>query len=559
VFLADETPTLRFQVDSRVCAVASASPVSLVSGTQLCSRYVLEELIGCGGMSLVFRARDLHGALSEDGVPIPIAIKTLRPEFCGNPWAVAGLEREFRQMRRLSHPNIARVFDLCRDGDVWFITMQLLEGPTAKAWGATSHEPEVALRIIDGCCAALEHAHARGIVHGDLKPTNVIVAEYGTAIVIDFGSLPEAGGPFPVAGHRDSIATPAYASPQILIGREGEERDDVFGVACLSYALLTGGGHPFGGRPAYENGRIKSAPTYDHRLAPEVFSVLERGLSGERDGRHASISEFRLKLAAAGTVGRPAISSLSRGGSIRLDAPPAADGHLAEGPGTALVPWTATPKVGGRSSWRTTIRAPLVVLGFAFGAIALFLRLGTTGTDGQANVTAAANPNSNSNAKAMRSPSSASDNESVAAALSPPVVAARPLAQANGVVSFTTTTIRAAAEQSVLAIALRRSGRTANRGAYRWRVTTHGAGAGHEFAGARTGLDRFNEGQAVRTLFIPLIKDPGSPSGGPRNFSVILEPVAGGSALGRPASITVAIDPPARAGALIANDLPASR
>jgi hypothetical protein len=63
----------------------------------------------------------------------------------------------------------------------------------------------------------------------------------------------------------------------------------------------------------------------------------------------------------------------------------------------------------------------------------------------------------------------------------------------------------------------------------------------------------------VRTLFIPLIKDPGPPSGGPRSFSVILEPVAGGSALGRPASITVAIDPPARAGALIANDLPASR
>ena len=531
VIIADDTPTLPVHGDWRVCAVTGAPPVSLVSGTRLCSRYVLEELIGCGGMSLVFRARDLHGALSEDGVPIPIAIKTLRPEFRGNPWALAGLEREFRQMRLLSHPNIARVFDLCCDGDVWFITMQQIEGPTAKVWAATSHDPEVALRIIDGCCAALEHAHARGIVHGDLKPTNVIVAEHGTAIVIDFGSLPEAGGPFPVAGHCNPIATPAYASPQILIGREGEERDDVFGVACLSYALLTGGGHPFGGRPAYEDGRIKSAPTYDHRLTPEVFSVLERGLSGERERRHASVSEFRLKMAAAGTVRRA--------------------------PGTALVPWAAPLKVGGSSSWRTTIRVPLVAFGLAIGAIAFFFRLGTTGTAGQAHVTATANLNSNSNALPLPTP--ASDVASAAAALSPPVVAARPLSEGKGVVSFTTTTIRAAAEQSVVAIALHRSGRTANRGAFRWRVTTHGADAGHELAGARTGLDRFNEGQTVRTLFIPLIKDPSSPSRGPRIFSVLLEPVAGGSALGTPASITVAIDPPARAGALIANDLPASR
>lgn len=547
--LADETPTLPFDGDWHVCARVSAPAVDLVSGTKLCSRYVLEEMIGCGGMSLVFRARDLHQALSVDGAHIPIAIKILRPELRGNLWALACLKREFRQMHRLSHPNIARVFELRCDGDVWFITMQLIAGPTAKVWGATSYETAMALHIIDGCCAALEHAHSLGILHGDLKPTNVIIAEHGTPILMDFGSLPEAGRPFQRAGLRDSIATPAYASPQILMGREGEERDDVFGLACLSYALLTGGGHPFGGRPAYEDGRIKSAPTYDHRIAAEIFSVIERGLSGERERRQASVSEFRLRLAAAGTGSRAATNTLSSAASIRLGAPIVARGHQARVPGTALVPWAAIPNGGGSFSWRKTFRTPLVAVGFAVVAVALCFRLGTSGAPGQAGAAA----------MVMPLPTPASEIAPVTGAVPPLVVAARPLAEGNGVVSFATTTIRAAARQSVIAIELRRSGRTANRGAFGWRVTTHGADAGLEYVGARTGLARFNERQTVRTLFIPLINDPNSPSRAARMFSVVLEPVAGGSALGRPASITVAIDPPAPAGALTVNDLRASR
>jgi serine/threonine protein kinase len=527
VSFADETPTLPvLGAPPQTCSAVSASPGNLASGTVLYSRYVLEEVIGRGGISLVFRAHDLQQALPADGAPIPIAIKVLRPELRGNRWALACLQREFRQMQRLSHPNIARVFDLGCDGDVWFIAMQLIVGPTAKTWSKSPCDPAMALRIIQDCCAALEHAHSLGILHGDLKPANVIIAEHGAAILIDFGSLPEPGRSVPAGALRDLTGTPAYASPQILMGREGEGRDDVFSLACLSYALLTGGRHPFGGHPSFVDGRTKSAPTHHHNIPAEMFKVIERGLSGERERRQASVREFRVELAAADRHGA---------------------GNGAGNPVTALVPWTDTPKVGRGLSWRATFGASLMALGIAVAVIALYFRHGTHFAPEHATAMV----------MSLSGPESGIAPSAGAQLLS--VAAARPLAERNGVVSFAATTIQAAAAQSVIAIALRRSGRTASRGAFRWRVTTHSADTGFAYVGARTGLARFNERQTVRTLFIPMIQAPISPSRGPRMFSVILEPVAGGAALGSPASITVAIDPPASAGALAVSYLPASR
>ena len=544
VLFADDTPTLPVPGEAPEHAAASVATRSLDSGTELCSRYVLEDVVGSGGNSLVFRARDLHWASSADATRNPIAIKVIRPELRGDRLALECLQREFRRMQRLSHPNIVRVFDLCHDGDLWFFTMQLIVGPTAKTWSSTSHEPTAALRIIDGCCAALEHAHSLGILHGDLKPTNVLIAEHGKANLIDFGSLPESGGPSPAAGLRDRTATPAFASPQILMGREAEQRDDVFGIACLSYALLSGGGHPFGGRPAFEDGRIKSAPTYAHSIAPEIFKVIERGLSGERERRHASVREFRMELAAAESDSRKAPSIVTPGESIRLGAPMAADGPLAGNPVAALMPWASPLKVGRGFDWRTTLGVALVALGIAAGGTAFYFRHGTTGTSG------------NATAMAAPFPIPAAELEP---ALPLSAAVARPLLERNGVVSFAATKIEATAAQSVIAIALRRSGRTETRGEFRWRVTTHRAANAPDYIAARTGLARFNEGQTVRTLFIPLVNEPNSPARGPRIFSVTLEPVVGGSALGSPSSITVAIDPPASAGDLTANYLRASR
>lgn len=517
----DDTPTLPFQSATRKFAVASADPVHLDPGTELCSRYVLEEAIGSGGTSLVFRARDLHRALPADGDARPIAVKVIRPELRGDHRALGCLQREFLQMERLSHPNIVRVFDLCCDDDIWFITMQFVSGPTAREWSATTHEAATALRIINGCCRALEHAHSLGILHGDLKPTNVIISGHDKANLIDFGSLPDNSGPFPAVGNRQRSATPAFSSPQILMGREAEERDDVFGVACLGYVLLSGGGHPFGGRPAFENGRTSPPPTNAHGIAGELFEVIERGLRAERDRRQASVREFRLELAAAGNQRRiaPVIDVAA---------------HQTESPAVALVPWARPPAPDRGSAWRATIRAILVV--FAVCAVAFALYLRELSTD------------SATNASAMPAPvPMAQPDIGPTVQPMPPVAAERPAAR-NDVVSFATARIQAAGAQTVIAIGLQRSGDTSGRGEVGWQVTAHGAAGEPVYIGVRSGVVLFNEGQSVRTLFIPLVADANSPPSGARVFDVTLEPVKDGSALGSPATLTVAIDAPARAG-----------
>ena len=168
-----------------------ASPVhELAVGTTLRSRYVLEQIIGQGGESIVFRATDLHRASPETGADGSVAIKVLLPEQRLNPHALSRLKREFRQMQLLAHSGIARVFDLDCDGDVWFISMELVTGQTLNAWMRESQELEQAVSLIRACCEALEHAHSRGVLHGDLKPSNVLVTQDGGVKLIDFGCAP---------------------------------------------------------------------------------------------------------------------------------------------------------------------------------------------------------------------------------------------------------------------------------------------------------------------------------------------------------------------------------
>ena len=275
--LVDDTPTAQLFPGPQQLAAASEMRVELAPGSVLRSRYELEEVIGRGGTSIIFRAKDLHRALPQ--AANFVAVKLLRTEQRADPLAITRLKREFRQMQCLSHPGIVRVFDLDCDGDVWFISMELVAGRTVKTWIEKPGSHADALRIIAACCEALEHAHSLGILHGDLKPTNVMVADDGTAKLIDFGSAPSPGSRVAAGSDPTLAATPLYASPQILAGKSAERRDDVFSLACLSYSILSAGRHPFGGRPSLEDGRAKSAPTYVRAIPAGLFEVIERGLS----------------------------------------------------------------------------------------------------------------------------------------------------------------------------------------------------------------------------------------------------------------------------------------
>lgn len=561
--LVDDTPTAQLFPAPQRLAATSEMRAELAPGSVLRSRYVLEDVIGRGGSSIIFRAKDLHGALPQNRAANVVAIKLLRTEQRADPLALSRLKREFRQMQCLSHPGIVRVFDLDCDGDVWFISMELIAGRTVKTWMETTGSQANALQIIGGCCEALEHAHSLGILHGDLKPTNVMVTDDGTAKLIDFGSAPSPGS-LVAAGSDPTLAvTPLFASPQILAGKSAERRDDVYSLACLSYNVLTGGRHPFGGRPSLEDGRAKSAPTYVPAIARGLFAVIERGLSAERERRPASVREFlrdltdadrhrRAEATSAATPPRDNVGALRHPGSAIHAADRASRSTLptlfnriglrarsltkANGTEIASADLAAIADRfgGGRSSYRRTQPFVwLIALVFASVGIAVLFRLGT-------------------HRDVIRAPelppeASATSPELVATARAQSGVfpETRPLLHDSGVISFEASTVHASAAQSLVAISVKRRQATRSRGTFVWRVERGTAHPGVDYERIEPQIVRFIEGQAVRTLFIPLIntRSTGVPRR-PRTFTVALKQVAGGPVLGRFARVTVAIDPP---------------
>jgi len=278
---------------------AIATPREISTGSLLSHRYLLGRLLGAGGGSLIFQAEDRRRIGAED-FGSKIAIKVLRPEMRHNPHALTRLKREFRQMQRLSHPGIARVFELDSDEDIWFMTMELIDGQTINQWLKSSTTRSAGLQIIAGCSEALSHAHEVGIVHGDLKPSNVLVLADGKVKLVDFGSAAERDATTgEIDKDRSFAATPPYASPQVLAGEIADPRDDVFSLACLAYAVLTHGEHPFDRRSSAEAQQAQMKPAYSRQLLPRQFDVLVRALSWDRGHRPATVREFWHALLAS--------------------------------------------------------------------------------------------------------------------------------------------------------------------------------------------------------------------------------------------------------------------
>jgi tRNA A-37 threonylcarbamoyl transferase component Bud32 len=518
----------------------AATGAGVATGSVLRTRYVLEEVVGRGGFSLVFRANDLHRALPLESSPHFVAVKLLQAEFRDDPQALLRLRREFRQTQRLSHPRVVRVFDLDCDGDIWFMTMELLTGETVKTWMQTARDPQDALKIIYACCEALEHAHSLGIVHGDLKPTNVVLGEDGNVTLIDFGS----------AANPDGAATTAlYASPQVLAGKSAQISDDIFSLACLSYGLLSGGRHPFGRRPSLEDGRAKVAPTYVSAIPRELFEVIERGLTVEPHRRPASACEFRRQLIEAAE--RIAIASAASARAATTE-----DVHhevlypdfqhhdvvaFRHAPSDVVVPRNVTR---GAISLANVIMLTIATL----SAVALF-RIGTHRPVMRVAMTAnapVAGPVTGSAVAPVTTPVAAAPIATAAARpdSGPAIEAASPTPD-NGVISFDAASVHASPTQTLVAVSVRRLRSTRSVGAFIWRVEGGSAQPGTDFGPTRPERGRFNRGESVRTLFIPLVGGRAlSQPARARTFSVVLEPVAGGPELGRISRTTVTIDPP---------------
>lgn len=271
------------------------------AGLVLKERYLLIKEIGRGGQSVVFKARDL--VASKAGLAnADVALKIIQAGPDIEPDFVALMHREARRLRDLVHPNIVRVYDMDRVANLHFMVMEYLEGDSLSSYlrAAADRKLEFAQvrRLVQDLGSALEFAHAKGIVHSDLKPGNVFVQTDGSVKLIDFNiSAPIA--PSSRWDEEDTIRilirlgaiTPAYASPQRLQGAEPCAADDVFSLAVLTYLCLNGK-RPFGPKNALEAVEAEIAPERPDILSAAQWRGLSRGLAFDDASRIATVEEF---------------------------------------------------------------------------------------------------------------------------------------------------------------------------------------------------------------------------------------------------------------------------
>jgi serine/threonine protein kinase len=278
-------------------------PSRVEIGRVLRDRYVIEKCLGSGGKGTVFKALDRYRS-SLPAEQQYVAVKVLHPVPAGRTEMVESLQRELYCAQMLSHRNIVNAFELDRDGDIDFFTMELLEGELlstviARLHAQPMHRPH-AWAVIRQIAAGVQYAHGREVVHADLKPQNIMITDAGEVRILDFGTSSVFGKCSPDQRDRSlRSATPAYASCEILDCREPDPRDDLYALACISYELLTGV-HPFQRRRANDARDLGIVAIRPPQLSRRQWLALSKGLCWHRGGRSISVADWHDRLQPGG-------------------------------------------------------------------------------------------------------------------------------------------------------------------------------------------------------------------------------------------------------------------
>ena len=267
-------------------------------------RFTLEKVIGVGGMGVVYKASDRLKVEAHDREPY-VAIKVLSEEFKAHPESFIALQRESRKTQRMAHPNVVKVFDFDRDGDIVFMTMEYMKGQPLdeliKQYSATGLPHNDVWHIMHGLCSALIHAHEENIVHSDFKPGNIFITTAGMPKIFDFGIARAVANVDRQGGRSRDVTvfdagtlgalTPAYASLEMLLGKDPDIRDDIYALGCIAYEMLTGE-HPFNRLPADEAYKSGLKPRKIPGIKRRQWKAIEKALAFKRTDRVNSVKEF---------------------------------------------------------------------------------------------------------------------------------------------------------------------------------------------------------------------------------------------------------------------------
>ena len=283
-------------------------------------QYRIEHEIGRGGMAVVYRATDVR-------LNRPVAIKVLPPDLAFNPDVRTRFIREAQTAAQLNHPNIVPIYNVAgmEAGNLVYFVMAFVDGESLGVRIAREGAWPIdqTVRVLRDVADALAYAHARGVVHRDIKPDNILIDRAsGRPMVTDFGIARAAAGETRLTVTGVAVGTPAYMSPEQALGeREVDGRSDLYSLAVVGYQLLAGD-TPFkaANTPAMLVKHVSERPRPVRERRPEVPAYLgvaiDRALAKKPEDRWADAAEFRDALETA--------QASSRSRRLSAPAPPAA-------------------------------------------------------------------------------------------------------------------------------------------------------------------------------------------------------------------------------------------
>ncbi|WP_390893335.1 Stk1 family PASTA domain-containing Ser/Thr kinase [Mycobacterium deserti] len=329
---------------------------------RLSGRYEVGEILGVGGMSDVYLARDLR--LHRD-----VAVKLLRADLARDPSLNLRFQREAQNAASLNHPAIAAVYDTgeveTASGPLPYIVMEYVDGLTLRDV-VRIHGPmrtRRAIEVVADACQALNFSHQRGIIHRDVKPANIMIDKAGSVKVVDFGIAKAiADGDKSVTQTGAVIGTAQYLSPEQARGDRVDARADVYSLGCVLYEISTGE-PPFVGESsvavAYQH--VREQPVVPSRrnseITPELDAVVLKAMAKNPDDRYQTAAEMRDDLVRVHRGLTPYASTVV---DADADATRVASGSSERTPPTEEIP--AQQSISGERNGGRSIRRWLIAV-----------------------------------------------------------------------------------------------------------------------------------------------------------------------------------------------------
>jgi eukaryotic-like serine/threonine-protein kinase len=275
-------------LDVRRSSIEGGSTLEAPVGTVLGGRYRVQDVLGSGGMAVVYKAED--SILGRT-----VALKTLHRRYAEIPSFRRRFRQEARAMASLDHQNIVKVYDISHDGEVPFIVAECVTGKDMSGLLSEKHgrlDEKTTRRIAAQLLKALAYAHRRGIVHRDIKPSNILMTPSGTVKVADFGIAriveddSEGGEPGEIIG------SARYMSPEQLRGREATQQSDIYSVGILLYHCLAGRPPFSGDLKSLAQQQLHETPTplrrINRKITPHMEAVVMKALEKKPEHRYPS-------------------------------------------------------------------------------------------------------------------------------------------------------------------------------------------------------------------------------------------------------------------------------